>query len=310
MGIPRDQPADVRALRTALIYFRSPGASWSAHGQVRSVLGPDVFAGRIVRGVPSARLRPVHASSRNWLLACRAGPFVRFWFDSPPERGRTLHGPAGSGVDRILFLSDAAPHRHSLVCRRLSCRLGLGRDFLLLRPRQRHGRSRTLAQFVAARRTLAQRRVGRPGGQRALLRGHRACLDRVCEDVSGSWCSPRTRDMTAAKDSRFLLAARCALWNDKRLKAAVYRFGSRRSESGPTQDCPLALTPYTGLHDPRRRPADPLAALLGLQFVPASAGTHRAQPARRTRYLRRDADRRRQISLLPVARGRVGAPRW
>ena len=65
-------------------------------------------------------------------------------------------------------------------------------------------------------------------------------------------------------------------------------------------------TPYTGFYDLRSRPADSVAALLGLQFVSSAAGADCAQPAGRTRHLRGHADGRGQVFLLPVASTRIG----
>ena len=99
----------------------------------------------------------------------------------------------------FFFCLTLATHRQSLVCRGLSRRMGLGRDLLLLRARQRHGRSRSPAAFVAARRRVAQRRIGGPGRQRVLPRGHRGGMDRVREDASESGCSRRPRVMVQSE---------------------------------------------------------------------------------------------------------------
>src|ERR1035437_4554476 len=101
---------------------------------------------------------------------------------------------AGRGFYRILLLSYPAPHGQSLVCGGLSCCLGLGRDLLLLGTRQRNGCSRSPAAFVAARRTVAQRRIGGPGMQRALLRGDCGGSERVRPDISGGEIPFRTSE--------------------------------------------------------------------------------------------------------------------
>src|SRR5205807_7848838 len=66
------------------------------------------------------------------------------------------------------------------------------------------------------------------------------------------------------------------------------------------------VTPYTGLHVPEGRLTNSVEAVLGIQFLPTIAGEHRPEPACRARHLRGDADRRRQVALLPVARRNLG----
>ena len=61
--------------------------------------------------------------------------------------------------------------------------------------------------------------------------------------------------------------------------------------------------------DAGKRSFGNVAASLGIRFVPAFAGAHRAQPARRAGQLRGHADRRRKVTVLPVAGGDVGTNR-
>src|ERR1700726_2099021 len=88
------------------------------------------------------------------------------------------------GIYRIFLLPDVAAYRKSLVCRRLSCSLGLGRDFLLLRARQWRGVARSLTPFVTARRAMAEWRIGRARRQCALFRSCRNALDCVRSRLS------------------------------------------------------------------------------------------------------------------------------
>src|ERR1700722_20170365 len=81
------------------------------------------------------------------------------------------------GSDRILLLFYFSANGKLVVRDRLSCRVGLERDVFLFRARQRHGFSRTPAEFVLARPCVAERRIGRSGRQRAVLCSRRAGLD-------------------------------------------------------------------------------------------------------------------------------------
>ena len=118
----------------------------------------------------------------------------------------------------------------SLVCRGLSCRLGLGRNLLLLRARQRNGRSRSPAEFVTARRTLAQRRFGWPRRQRTLLPGDRGALDQLCPPV------PRKQDSSTSRAALELIA-------EERIgNVSVWELRAAQKFRGAPVSC---ATPYT-----------------------------------------------------------------
>src|ERR1700687_4025517 len=85
VGLHRNQPADVRTLRTACFCLRSNPAAWTAPITVRFVLGRHVSAGGAVRGVPSARLHAVHSGARHRFLARSRGHVVSVWTHSSGE---------------------------------------------------------------------------------------------------------------------------------------------------------------------------------------------------------------------------------
>src|SRR5579872_4959532 len=103
---------------------------------------------------------------------------MRLWTDSFEKRRRRLAWAACGRIHWPVLLPDAAANRKSMVRGRLSCGLGLGRKFFLFGARQRHGLSRTSAEFVVAWTALAQWRLGRTRREFDMLR--RDWLDLDC----------------------------------------------------------------------------------------------------------------------------------
>src|SRR5580704_447608 len=195
VGLRGDQPADIRSVRTGRIRIRSYRITRPAPRAVRPVLGGYVFAGGFVRGISAAWLLPIHAGARPRLLARGDHPVGRIRIDSFAKRRGTLERSSGCGTHRHVLLSHPTAHRQSLVRGWFPRRVGLGRNFLLLRARQRNGFSRSPVEFFAARPGLAQRRVGGPGRKRSLLRRNRiarGCVRSNLSEASSKLC-PESR---------------------------------------------------------------------------------------------------------------------
>ena len=80
--------------------------------------------------------------------------------------------------------------------------------------------------------------------------------------------------------------------------------------SEPTSNRVIAAIPpppILSFHVPRSRPPHSAPPLLGIRLLPPAARASRSHAASRPRHLCRHADWRRQVTLLPVAGGNLGA---
>jgi membrane protease YdiL (CAAX protease family) len=80
----------------------------------------------------------------------------------------------------------AAAYRELVVCRGISCGVGLGRDIFLFGAGQRHNLPRASTEVIVSWAEMADGWHGWSGGERALLFGDCGGVGRVCEGLSGS----------------------------------------------------------------------------------------------------------------------------
>src|SRR5262249_551238 len=101
-----------------------------------SLLGINVPDSRTSGRISLSRILSIHARSRHRVLARCRRTLHRLRRSSLLQPQRKFHRPPRRSPHRILLLPHPPPHRHPLVRRRIPRRLGLGRNLLLLRPRQ------------------------------------------------------------------------------------------------------------------------------------------------------------------------------
>src|SRR5579864_2478097 len=142
LGIRRPHRPRRRPRHRSRIRIRPHHPARPAPGKIRRLLGRHVPAGRLLRRIPLPRIHAVHARARNPLLALRPDLLLRLRRRAPLQSRRNSRRPRRSLRHRPLLLPHPAPHRLPVVRRRIPRRLGLGRNFLLFRPRQRLARPR------------------------------------------------------------------------------------------------------------------------------------------------------------------------
>src|SRR4029077_12617039 len=122
--------------------------------------------------VPVPRLHTIHVGGRHRLLARGSHSFPGLRRRPPWQPGRGSRRGGQRRSRRSILRVHTLSHRQSLVRRRPSRQLRLGRNLSLLRPQQRHLHGRPSLQFHSPRRQVADRRHRRPRRQHLLLPHH------------------------------------------------------------------------------------------------------------------------------------------